>query len=191
MGSKSKDKGKRFEREVADELTKVLGIGKFIRTPHSGAFTGGSNSHRREELSDGVNKSFIGDIIAPDGIDFIVECKNYAELPGGFHGIMAGNNRILNGWLQEVIFDASGNKHPHALFFKITGTSKIFTAVPSYHFKIPSWNLPLAIPYMRYFLDLEGNLYEYYIFDWSWIASSREASSLFVSVINKNCIEEL
>lgn len=134
MASVSKEKGKRFEREIANYLTDLFGIGDFVRTHSSGAFTGGSNAHRKDTLTDGQTRVFLGDIIAPDSIRLVVECKNHAEFASGFHGILAGENKKLNGWITEVYNDSNHGATPYLLVFKITGTRNTFWCLPDSHF---------------------------------------------------------
>ena len=51
MTSKSKTKGKSWERDVCLFLSELYNQ-SFIRVPGSGAFIGGSNQFRKETLSD-------------------------------------------------------------------------------------------------------------------------------------------
>lgn len=62
MPSASKAKGSGFEREVAKFLTNLYGE-SFIKAPGSGAYTGGSNSHRKQLLHEGQIRNFKGDIV--------------------------------------------------------------------------------------------------------------------------------
>ena len=52
MPSKSKNKGSGFEREVSKYLSDLYGE-NFMRAPGSGAYTGGTNSHRKQILHEG------------------------------------------------------------------------------------------------------------------------------------------
>ena len=49
-GTKSKNKGKTYERELANFLTNLYKE-KFTRVPYSGAFVGGSNIIRINDLT--------------------------------------------------------------------------------------------------------------------------------------------
>lgn len=141
MGGKaSKDKGKRFEREIAKYLTDLFGVGEFLRTHSSGAFTGGANAFRKDRLGSGQTRMFLGDIIPPDGINLVVECKNHSEFGGGFHSLMAGENKKLDGWLKEVYLDSHNGEIPYVLVFKITGTRKTFWCFPRGIFDL-EWDL--------------------------------------------------
>ena len=75
MTSKSKNKGKGFERDVCKILGKIYGD-NFERVPHSGAFVGGVNAARKSTLTENQIKAFKGDIIPPDHWKhFNCECK--------------------------------------------------------------------------------------------------------------------
>ena len=62
MSSKSKNKGKGFEREVCRILSEIY-QDNFERVPHSGAFVGGLNAARKSTLTENQIKAFKGDII--------------------------------------------------------------------------------------------------------------------------------
>lgn len=102
MPSKSKIKGKGFEREVCVFLSKLY-EDSFTRVPDSGAFTGGKNSYRRSSLTEGQVRAHKGDVIPPDDWKFFnVECKNYAEFP--FHQLFtSGEIPLLESWLEQTL----------------------------------------------------------------------------------------
>ena len=118
MPSKSKTKGKTFEREIANFLSKLYD-NSFTRVPDSGAFTGGKNAFRREKLTEGQVRAHKGDIIPPDDwCSFNVECKNYAEFP--FHNLFStGTVPILEDWLQQTL-QAADSGDCNTLIFRIT-----------------------------------------------------------------------
>ena len=62
MSNKSKIKGKSWERDVANFLTKLYNE-PFLRVPNSGAFVGGYNIYRTQTMTEQQVKSFKGDII--------------------------------------------------------------------------------------------------------------------------------
>ena len=64
MSSKSKNKGKSWERDVCLFLSELYND-SFIRVPGSGAFIGGSNQFRKDTLSEEQIKLSRGDIIPP------------------------------------------------------------------------------------------------------------------------------
>lgn len=150
MANPQKNKGKRFERDVAKFLTETFNK-NFMRVPNSGAFTGGKNQHRVQAMSGAQVKIHRGDIIAPDEFNFIVECKNHRAFSTGFAGILLGNNKVLDGWLSEVYTDAEQGKIPHALAFKITGSNaNIFFALPKEQFgQILDTKMSYAIYYHK------------------------------------------
>ena len=54
-GTKSKNKGKTYERDVANFLTEMYQE-SFTRVPHSGAYIGGQNFVRIDNLSEGQTR---------------------------------------------------------------------------------------------------------------------------------------
>lgn len=120
-GSKSKAKGSSFEREVANFMSKLYNE-SFVRTPHSGAYVGGTNSVRKSHLSEGQARSYKGDIIPPDGWHlFNAEAKNYADFP--FHLVLIGNCKVLDSWLDQLMTVAEPNDI-NVLFMKFNRKGK-------------------------------------------------------------------
>jgi len=114
-GSKSKNKGNAFEREVANFLSKTYNA-SFVRAAHSGAFIGGTNNHRKEYLSENQVKSFKGDIIPPDDWKhFNAEAKSYADFP--FHLVLTGECKQLDSWLAQLL-DVEDTDDLNILFMK-------------------------------------------------------------------------
>lgn len=159
-----KQKGNAYERSVAKLLTNLFGA-EFYRTAHSGAYTGKSNSFRRDSMSSETAKAFVGDIIPPEGYNIVIECKNYASIRGGFNGIVAGDCAGLEGWIGEVHFD-SRNELPHLLFFKINKLGQ-FIALPKKFFDLEANDklvTELALTYTRYYYtNNEGTKEVYYV----------------------------
>ena len=104
-GKKSKDKGKTFERDIANYLS-TLYEESFTRVPQSGAYVGGQNAVRKEQLSENQIRGFKSDIIPPDGWGHLnIECKAYADFP--FHQLFQDKEiPILNTWIQQT-YDAA------------------------------------------------------------------------------------
>jgi len=158
-GKQSKDKGKRYEREIAKFLTSIYNE-PFTRVPYSGAFVGGKNATRRNQLSYEQEKAFKGDIIPPENWNLVIECKNYDKLSGGLAAIIRGESIQLNKWIKELRGDAgelaanySENLDPHILFLKITRVGEWVI--------VPSWMAVSGIPNIIYFYEMD----EYHIYD--------------------------
>ena len=119
MSSKSKNKGKSWERDVCLFLSELYNQ-SFIRVPGSGAFIGGSNQFRKETLSEEQIKLSRGDIIPPQNYPyFLAECKNYAEFP--FHSLVSNSSiALLDTWIEQVEHDVTDENDLWLLFIKIT-----------------------------------------------------------------------
>ncbi len=130
MASKSKNKGKGFEREVANYLSELY-TDSFTRVPHSGAFTGGKNSVRKEKLTEGQIRAYKGDVIPPDSWKkFNCECKNYAEFP--FHQLLSnGKVGLLESWMSQTL-EAADPGDVNIIFMKFNRKGR-YTA-----FKLPA-----------------------------------------------------
>lgn len=129
MGSKSKNKGKGFEREVCKQLSDLY-KDNFERVPHSGAFVGGQNAHRKSTLTENQIKAFKGDIIPPDHWNYFnCECKNYADFP--FHHLLQEKPiPLLEQWLEQTL-DAHDESDLDILFMKFDRKG-IYLAFPSH-----------------------------------------------------------
>lgn len=115
-GSKSKIKGSSYERELANFMSKLYGE-SFIRAPFSGAYVGGTNSYRKNILSENQSKSYKGDIIPPDSwVNFNAEAKSYSEFP--FHLVLTGECKQLNKWIAQLL-DVADSDDINILFMKI------------------------------------------------------------------------
>jgi hypothetical protein len=101
MTSPQKAKGNSWERKVADHLTALYGE-RFIRVPHSGAYVGGQNAHRKEYLHEGQIRSFKGDIVPGQSFPkFNAECKSYKDFP--FHQLFQGSCKQLEEWIGQTM----------------------------------------------------------------------------------------
>lgn len=124
MPSPSKNKGSGFEREVARYLSDLYGE-SFIRAPGSGAYTGGTNSHRKQILHEGQIRSFKGDIIPGESFTrFNAECKFYGDF--GFHQLFE-ESKQLESWLDQLM-TAGDPGDANILFMKINRRGR-FVAV--------------------------------------------------------------
>ena len=98
MTSPQKAKGNAWENTVAKHLTELYGE-SFIRVPHSGAYIGGTNQHRKEILHEGQIRSFKGDIIPGQSFPRLnAECKSYKDFP--FHQLFQGTCKTLDVWIE-------------------------------------------------------------------------------------------
>ena len=115
MTSPQKTKGNAWENTVCKHLTELYGE-SFIRVPHSGAYIGGSNQHRKEVLHEGQVRSFKGDIIP--GLNFPhfnAECKSYKDFP--FHQLFQGKCKVLDEWIAQCM-DVADEGDFNILFMK-------------------------------------------------------------------------
>jgi len=128
MASKSKNKGKGFEREVCKILGEIYND-NFERVPHSGAFVGGINASRKATLTENQIKAFKGDIIPPDDWKYFnCECKNYADFP--FHHLLQDKAiPVLEMWLEQTL-DAHDENDIDLLFMKFDRKG-IYLAFPT------------------------------------------------------------
>lgn len=135
MTSKSKNKGNSWERDIANHLSSAYQE-KFIRVPHSGAYIGGVNSVRKQQLDEQQVRSFKGDIVPPSTwMKFNCEAKNYGDFP--FHQLLQGDCKQLDTWLDQLLIVADKNDL-NLLLFKISRKGK-YAAVEAKH----AWNLDL------------------------------------------------
>ena len=153
MTSKSKTKGKSWERDVCNFLSELY-QGSFIRVPNSGAYVGGKNEYRKDTLSEEQIKLARGDIVPPQNYPyFLAECKNYADFP--FHSLLAKSTiSQLDNWINQVEHDVTTEDDLWLLFIKITrkGTYVLFDRNlynPYVHSNI-SANLPYGAKYRNY-----------------------------------------
>lgn len=124
-GTKSKNKGNSFERELASYLSELYNE-SFVRAPHSGAYIGGSNSQRKQYLSENQTRSYKGDIVPPDSwVNFNAEAKSYADFP--FHLVLTGDCKQLDKWLNQLM-DVSEPDDLNILFLKFNRKGR-FVAV--------------------------------------------------------------
>ena len=155
MTSKSKSKGKSWERDVCLFLSKLYND-SFIRVPNSGAYTGGKNEFRKEYLTDEQIKLSRGDIVPPVSFcNFVAECKNYAEFP--FHQLIKKNRiALLDTWIEQVELD-SEDKDLWLLFIKITrkGTYVLYDTN-----KLPS--LKYGVKYKRFWFCEMQYFFQHY-----------------------------
>ena len=103
MPSKSKTKGKAWEREAAHLLTEAFDA-PFQRVPSSGAFTGGANRHRMESMDENQINASRGDLMNPDGWNAVWECKHVKK--GTVSDILEGPSAAIDKWWTQACSDA-------------------------------------------------------------------------------------
>lgn len=111
----SKEKGNRFERQVADKLSNWWG-GKFNRTPQSGGASWAEQNNA------------VGDIVPPPNMGFplVIECK---DREGWTIDNVLLNNKEPHDWWKQVVGDASKSNLVPCLVFK-RKYSQIYVALP-------------------------------------------------------------
>ena len=101
MPSAAKQKGNAWERDVAKDLSETFNE-NFIRVPNSGAYTGGANVYRIDQLTEQQRRMMDGDIMVPPCLSrFKIECKNYKSFD--FHQLF-NENKTLDKWITQAEF---------------------------------------------------------------------------------------
>lgn len=101
MANKNKNKGSSFEREMANYLTTLYNV-SFIRTIGSGSYIGGSNSFRKNDLSESQTRSHKGDITPDHSFNKMnMECKFYSEFH--FHQLFGDSVPLLDKWIEQCL----------------------------------------------------------------------------------------
>lgn len=101
MPSAAKQKGNAWERDVAKDLSETFNE-NFIRVPNSGAYTGGANVFRIDQLTEQQRRMMDGDIMVPPCLSrYKIECKNYKAFD--FHQLF-NENKTLDKWIKQAEF---------------------------------------------------------------------------------------
>ena len=101
MPSAAKQKGNAWERDVAKDLSETFNE-NFIRVPNSGAYTGGANVFRIDQLTEQQRRMMDGDIMVPPCLSrYKIECKNYKVFD--FHQLF-NENKTLDKWIKQAEF---------------------------------------------------------------------------------------
>lgn len=124
MAINSKQKGNKFERDIANMLSSRFAAytGKpqsFRRNTDSGSFFGGSNFKRKETHD--TDYATYGDLICPRTFLFSVECKNYKDAPI-LNAILNGQVTQWDTWLKQAKQDAEGCNKDYILIIKYNRT---------------------------------------------------------------------
>jgi len=107
--NKNKNKGKIYEREVAEIFANNFG-GSWIRVPNSGGYVGGFNVNRLKTLSSNQATLMTGDIIPPNNFNITIECKVRKEFK--FYQLLQNKgSKILNEWINQAFIDFEQNKN--------------------------------------------------------------------------------
>jgi hypothetical protein len=139
MASKSKNKGKSFERDVCKILANIYND-NFVRVPNSGAFVGGINAVRKNHLTENQIIACKGDIIPPDDWRYFnCECKNYADFP--FHHLLQDKSiPLLESWIDQTL-DAHDDNDIDLIFMKFNrkGIYLVFPQALKKQFKLAQY----------------------------------------------------
>ena len=101
MPSAAKQKGNAWERDVAKDLSETFNE-NFIRVPNSGAYTGGANVFRIDQLTEQQKRMMDGYIMVPPCLSrYKIECKNYKAFD--FHQLF-NENKTLDKWIKQAEF---------------------------------------------------------------------------------------
>ena len=98
-----RSKGQKGERDLCKILNDRFSTKAFKRSVQSGAFTGGKNSHRADDLTSEQSSVFIGDIITPPDFLYTIEHKCIAKFD--FWDIHNKNSQFWK-WIQQAERDA-------------------------------------------------------------------------------------
>ena len=133
MPSAAKQKGNAWERDVAKDLSETFNE-NFIRVPNSGAYTGGANVFRIDQLTEQQKRMMDGDIMVPPCLSrYKIECKNYKAFD--FHQLF-NENKTLDKWIKQAEFGLLW-----FLVIKVTrkGSFILFRKVISNHFSYKNY----------------------------------------------------
>jgi hypothetical protein len=134
MAVNGKQKGNKFERDIANMLSErfkdYTGIEKsFRRNPDSGSFFGGSNISRTEEYD--TDYAIYGDLICPRSFKFSIECKHYKTAPP-LNAVITGKVTEWDKWLLQAKQDADVSGKEMLMIVKYNRTeTMVFIDDPS------------------------------------------------------------
>ena len=122
-GINSKRKGNSAENEVRKILDERFSFTNFHRSPSSGAFVGGSNFYRKEELNKSQNLVFVGDVYCSrEDFKFTIEHKAYAE--ASFWDLF-NESSDLHSWMKQAEHDAESVGKQPMLIVKYNNKKRI------------------------------------------------------------------
>jgi hypothetical protein len=116
-GKANKQKGKRVEREIADLFSQETGL-SWQRVPNSGAFIGGQNVNRIQNLSENQILLARGDLIPPDEFSgVVIECKGRVDFS---FNLLFEKSTDLDSWIKQALIDYEvSNGKFLAVIFKV------------------------------------------------------------------------
>lgn len=120
MAVNGKQKGNRFERDIANMLSSRFEehTGKtqsFRRNADSGSFWGGKNKERKETHD--TDYAVYGDLICPKTFKFTVECKNY-KTPPSMMSFISQDIKEWDKWISQAEQDATECDKDYILVMK-------------------------------------------------------------------------
>lgn len=123
-GINSKKKGNNNENECKKILNERFdGVAIFQRTPNSGAFVGGQNFYRKEQLNEEQNILFVGDLYCNrKDLKFTIEHKAYAE--ASFWDLF-NESSDLHSWMKQAEHDAESVGKQPMLIVKYNNKKRI------------------------------------------------------------------
>jgi len=127
MAVNGKQKGNRFERDIANLLSarfkEHTGIEQaFRRNPDSGSFFGGKNLERAETHD--TEWAVYGDLICPRKFKFAIECKNYKTAPN-LNAILTEKISDWDSWIAQARQDAEAAGKEMLLIIKYNRTTSL------------------------------------------------------------------
>lgn len=134
----SKQKGNRNELECVKILTSRFGKG-FARVPSSGAWAGGANRSKREDMSLEQRITLVSDIMSPPNFNFTIEHKAYKE--ANFWELFNEGSNLKN-WFKQCSEDAEFVGKSPMLVVKYNGKQRIAfvrETLEDYVFETNSW----------------------------------------------------
>jgi hypothetical protein len=122
--STQKKKGNNNENECKKILNERFeGVAIFQRTPNSGAFVGGQNFYRKEQLNEEQNLLFVGDLYCNrKDLKFTIEHKAYAE--ASFWDLF-NESSDLHDWMKQAQHDADSVGKSPMLIVKYNNKKRI------------------------------------------------------------------
>ena len=134
MGVNGKQKGNKFERDIANMFSErfrdYTGIEKsFRRNPDSGSFFGGTNVERKEIYD--TEFAIYGDLICPRNFNFTVECKHYKS-PPSVNQILKQDIKEWDDWISQAWQDAEACGKEPLIIIRYNRTETLTITKPDF-----------------------------------------------------------